>query len=328
MNQKNDLTVVNSIATSLLAFVLTIPMHELFHLLTLYAYGLGDQVTIFSATCVGYDETVVHFEQFSPINRIMVAGGSASILNVIIGMALFFVLLKSRMGAMMRMFLTQLMGAHLATGFGYFFIDPLTLLGDWGNVFSTFPGNPTLVLTMRGVLFLIGSAGIVFTFFALNYMSYYFVADPADKQQRLYVATRLHLVMLIVATIIGCIGGIVSPASGGSYFAVIFANMEWIVFFWAFMFTWVMVKHPRKSRYLYVLPQKPAWLLLGLSVVLILIDLIILGPGIAMMATTGVMAQGENAMQDVSVMDLTYMMKEGVKSDVATVVGAVKPFNA
>lgn len=281
MNQKKDQTVANSIATSLLAFVLTIPMHELFHLLTFYAYGLGDQVTLFSATCVGFDETSVHFETFAPINRIMAAGGSASILNVIIGMALFFMLLKSRIGAMMRLFLTQLMGAHLATGFGYFMIDPLTQLGDWGNVFSTFPDAPGFVITLRVVLFILGSAGVVFTFFALNHMSYYFIDDPADKRQRLYVATRLHMVMLIVAVIVGCIGGIISPASGGSYFAVIFANMEWIVFFWAFMFTWVMVKHPKLSRFLYPLPQKPCWLLLAISLALVLIDLIILGPGVA-----------------------------------------------
>ena len=54
---------------------------------------------------------------------------------------------------------------------------------------------------------------------------------------------------------------------------------------------------------------------------------------LAMMVTTGVMAQGDrstegrlqgkNAVQNVSVMDLTYMEKEGIKSDVATVVGAV-----
>ena len=35
-----DQPLVNCIATSLLAFVLTIPMHELFHLLTFYAYGI------------------------------------------------------------------------------------------------------------------------------------------------------------------------------------------------------------------------------------------------------------------------------------------------
>ena len=122
MNQKNDLTVVNCIATSLLAFVLTIPMHELFHLLTFYAYGLGDQVTMFSATCVGYDETSAHFENFASFHRIMVAGGSASVLNMIIGLVLFFVLLKSKMGPLMRVFLVQLMGAQFATGFGYFMV--------------------------------------------------------------------------------------------------------------------------------------------------------------------------------------------------------------
>ena len=280
MNQKKDFTVVNCIATSLLAFMLTIPMHELFHLLTFYAYGLGDQLTVFSATCVGFDETSIHFENYAPLHRVMVAGGSASILNVIIGMALFFVLLKSKMGAMMRMFLTQLMGAHLATGFGYFMVDPLTMLGDWGNVFKCFPDDPGLVMTMRIVLLVVGSAGIVFTFFALNHMSYYFVEAPADKQERLYVATRLHLVMLIVATIIGCIGGVVSPATGGSYFAVVFANMEWIVFFWAFMFTWVMVKHPKKSRCLYSLPKEPNYVLLAIGLILVLVDLVVLGPGI------------------------------------------------
>ena len=36
-----DQPLANCIATGLLAFVLTIPMHELFHLLTFYAYGFG-----------------------------------------------------------------------------------------------------------------------------------------------------------------------------------------------------------------------------------------------------------------------------------------------
>ena len=39
--------------------------------------------------------------------------------------------------------------------------------------------------------------------------------------------------------------------------------------------------------------------------------------------STDMMAQGENAVQNVNVMELTYMMKEGIKSEVATVVGAV-----
>ena len=48
MNQQKDLTIANSIATSLLAFLLTIPMHELFHMLTCLAYG--EDVQIFAAT--------------------------------------------------------------------------------------------------------------------------------------------------------------------------------------------------------------------------------------------------------------------------------------
>lgn len=44
---------------------------------------------------------------------------------------------------------------------------------------------------------------------------------------------------------------------------------------------------------------------------------------IAVFATTGIMAQHENALQNVSVMELSYMMKEGPKSDVGTVVSAV-----
>lgn len=280
-NKLKDLSVVNCIATSLLAFVLTIPMHELFHLLTCYVYGFGDQVTIFSATCVGIDDAV-DISSLAPFHRVMMAGGSASILNVIIGMGLFFLLLKCRMGSWMRVFLIQLMGAHLATGFGYFMIDPITMLGDWGNVFSSFPSAPGIVLTMRIMLCVVGAVGIVFTFFALNYMSYYFIADPSDMQERLNVALRLHLVMLIIATVLGCIGGMLSPASGGDSFAIILGNMEWIVFFWAFMFTWVMVKHPKKTRFIYSLPQKPNYLLLIIGVILVLFDLIVLGPGIAL----------------------------------------------
>ena len=279
MNQKKDLTIANCIATSLLAFMLTIPMHELFHMLTCLAYG--EDVQIFAATCVKFDD-VVGIGSLSPFHRVMVAGGSASILNIIIGTVLFFVLLKSKMGAMMRMFLVQLMGAQLATGFGYFMTDPITMVGDWGNVFSYFPDAPGTVLTMRIVLLVLGSSGVVFTFFALNYMSYYFIKDPADKQERLYIAVRLHLVMLIVGTIIGCIDGVISPASGGSYFAVIFSNMMWIVFFWAFMFTWVMVRHPKQSRFIYHLPQQPNYLLIIISMALILINIIVLGPGIVL----------------------------------------------
>ena len=43
----------------------------------------------------------------------------------------------------------------------------------------------------------------------------------------------------------------------------------------------------------------------------------------AVLLTTGIMAQRENALQNVSVMELTYTVKEAPKSDVGTVVSAV-----
>jgi hypothetical protein len=52
-------------------------------------------------------------------HRIMVAGGSASILNAVIGLILAVVLLKASMGPTVRLLLTQLMGAQLAQGFGH-----------------------------------------------------------------------------------------------------------------------------------------------------------------------------------------------------------------
>ena len=46
------------------------------------------------------------------------------------------------------------------------------------------------------------------------------------------------------------------------------------------MFTWVMVKPPKKSRFLYKLPEKPNYVLLAIGVVLIVIDIFVFGPGI------------------------------------------------
>lgn len=50
---------------------------------------------------------------------------------------------------------------------------------------------------------------------------------------------------------------------------------------------------------------------------------IVLTSCFVMMATTEIIAQGDNAMQNVSVMELTYMVKESPKSNLGTVVGAV-----
>ena len=129
---KKNYSLINSIATCMLAYIFTIPLHEFFHMATCWIYG--DTVLCFSAGAV--DAIKSDYSQMSTFDVIMDAGGSASILNAIIAIILIIILLKVNMGPTMRMFLTQLMGAHFAEGIGYFMIGGFFGAGDWGSVFE------------------------------------------------------------------------------------------------------------------------------------------------------------------------------------------------
>lgn len=280
VNQKKDLSIVNCIATALLAYFFTVPVHELFHLLTHVIYG--DKLRCYSAGAV--DAYVESYESMPMFHRIMDAGGSASILNAIIGIVLLIILLKAPMGPLLRLFFTQLMGAHLSAGVGYFMIGGFFCAGDWGNVFAHMADAPGLVTALRITLSIIGSLGIVALFFILNHMSWYFIKDSTDKREKLSVAFKLHLLMLIIGYPVGIIVTILSPAAASGDLSLglgFLYNMMWIPFFWGFMFTGVMnVLPPKKSRFLYRLPEKPNWILLAAGIALILIDICIFGPGI------------------------------------------------
>jgi hypothetical protein len=278
---KKDYSLINCIATSMLAYFLSVPVHELFHLLTAYAYG--DKCEWYSAGAVK-EMHIFDYMTLPPFHRIMVAGGSASILNAIIGIVLFIILIRATgIGSMVRVFLTQLMGAQLTLGFGYFLIGGLFGFGDWGNVYSYFPDDPGFVTAMHIVLAIAGSVGVVFSFFALNYMSYYFIKDPADRAERRFAASRLHLTMFIVGIIAGPLATIPSPAVQEGYLSFgisLFLDLMWIPFFWGFMFTWVMVKPPKQSRFLYDLPAAPKYGLLIIGIILMAVNQFIFGPGI------------------------------------------------
>ncbi len=80
----------------------------------------GHKVEYFSAGSVGpvylYD---IH--ELPPFHRIMVAGGSASITNAILGVVLFILLIRIRkMPPMLRLFLTQLMEGSFLKDSGIF----------------------------------------------------------------------------------------------------------------------------------------------------------------------------------------------------------------
>ncbi|MBP5270550.1 MAG: hypothetical protein ILO42_06305 [Clostridia bacterium] len=271
---------VNSIATAFLAYFATIPVHELFHLLTHMIYG--SKLICYSAGAV--DAAVADYGVFSPFHRIMLAGGSASILNVIIAVILTVVLLKVKTGPTARMFLTQLMGMQAVEGFGYFLFGGLFGIGDWGNVYSVLTEYPGLITALRITLSVIGAVGIVGLFFFLNYLSYYFIEDKENKKERIRVAFILYLIPLIIGFSLGMIVSAVSPAVKSGALTMgecVLFNFMWIPFFWGFMFTGVMkTLPPKKEIFRYKLPEKPDFALLAIGIVLILVDVFVFGPGI------------------------------------------------
>ena len=75
MKQTKNMSWLNCIATGLLVFILTIPMHEFFHALTYLIYG--DKVSWFSAGAVQGAHTI-DATSLSSFSRVMYHGGSAS----------------------------------------------------------------------------------------------------------------------------------------------------------------------------------------------------------------------------------------------------------
>ncbi len=275
-----DKSIVNCLATTMLAVFITVPGHELLHLLTHMIYG--SKLVCYSAGAV--NAIVADMESLSPFHRIMVAGGSASIINVIIGIVLAIILVRARLKPLIRLFLTQLMGAQVIQGIGYFMIGGLFGAGDWGNVYRALTEYPSLVSALRISLSVLGVTGILGLFFFLNYLSYYFIKDKDNKAERMHVAVGLHLLPFIVGFSLGLICSYLSPMANtgaSNIWESILFNFMWIPFFWGFMFTGVMKTLPPKtSRFLYRLPEKPNWILFATGVALILIDILVFGPGI------------------------------------------------
>ena len=177
MKSGKDMSILNCAATAMLACFITVPGHELLHLLTHMIYG--SKLLYYSAGAV--DAIVPDYSILSPFHRIMVAGGSASVLNALFGIILLIVLMKVRMGPLVRTFLTQLMGAQFVQGIGYFLIGGVFGAGDWGNVYAQLTEYPGLVTFLRITLSLIGAVGIVALFFFLNHLSYCFIYRLSGK---------------------------------------------------------------------------------------------------------------------------------------------------
>ena len=90
--------------------------------------------------------------------------------------------------------------------------------------------------------------------------------------------------MLLIGYPVGILVTLVSPAMNSGELNLglgILYNMMWIPFLWAFMFTGPMrTLPPKKSLFLYNIPRKLNYILLAISLILILIDIFVFGPGI------------------------------------------------
>lgn len=128
----------------------------------------------------------------SVFDRIMVAGGSASIINALIAIILIIILLKAKtLKPMMRLFLIQLMGTQFVQGIGYFLIGGIFSVGDWGNVYEHINDVPNLVTVLRIVLSILGCGGIVALFFILNYLSYSFIENTENNRSARKMSFRV-----------------------------------------------------------------------------------------------------------------------------------------
>lgn len=79
MKKQKDMTLVNCISTALLACFITVPGHELFHLLTHMVYG--SKLLYYSAGAV--DAAVADWESFSVFDRITLTGTFLSVQRLI-----------------------------------------------------------------------------------------------------------------------------------------------------------------------------------------------------------------------------------------------------
>lgn len=283
LNAKKNLSFLNCIASAMLVYFFTIPFHEFIHFLTFYI--CGDKVRYFSAGSVG-SYKLIDYHQLPTFHRIMVTGGSASIINAIIGILIFVLLIKIKdMTPMLRLFLTQLMGGQLLEGFGYFLIGGLFGVGDWGNVFSYFKEAPGFVLFLRIILAIIGAVSSVVILYIATLKTYDFVKDPADTTERRNASAGLNLTLFCVNFIIGSLASLRLPEVRNGdlpLWMFISFNIMWSIYLVAFFYAWggIMVKPPKESRQKCALPTKPHPILWALAIVLIAIDIIVFDPGI------------------------------------------------
>lgn len=281
MNTKKERTyaVLNGLALIIIAANLTSPVHELIHMLTQMAAGARPEVLAFGVCGTTGPVTA---DMNSVFWKIMFEG-SAALGNIVIGFLLLPILKKKRLGPLSRTLMLQLVIMHLSMGFGYFLRDgvaysPDNGMGDWSKVLDRFGGSGAL----RAGLLLVGSAGILFTFYIAYREAFHFIRHNGDKAERGRVTAAIYLYPFILNAVALTLLGLRSPI--GAINSLIIGGISntfgMIAFFWGYMFVTHLVK-PLKENIFYFSPcaEKKAGLWIAAAALLVF-DALVLCPGI------------------------------------------------
>lgn len=270
--------IVNSVSTAGIAVALTQVLHEAIHLMS--ALAVGVPVRAFNLFAV---DTTITYDQALRIPE-MIVESSASLVNILIGLiALGVYHRRSSIKPLTRQFLIQLAGFELLMGFGYLLFDALFyapgVLGDWKSILHML-GAPWV---LRIMLILMGSLGVVWTYFWLSRAVMVFVEDISVKDQRHQAAFPILIAPYVFYSIIYLAASIWHPVGFPEGMLIVFFQFVFGFsgFLWAYLFAVIWLTPKRIVPFSQRSPERidAGWLVL--SLIIIALQLMVLLPTLA-----------------------------------------------
>jgi hypothetical protein len=257
--------IVNSLSTAMVALLLSHVLHEITHLVV--ALATGAKVSRLNLFAVD----ITLFGEPSKVLADMAIEAGASIVNVIAGLTavtLFHLLNQYR--PLLKQLLLQIAAYNLLMGFGYFLFDALfytpDMPGDWRSVITMLDGS----IALRVALILIGTIGMLLTFFWLAKNVLVFAADREVQAERFAVAYPLLLLPYLVYGTLYCLLSLWHPL--GFPTGIIITALQFFFGFsgmlWAFFLAVYWLKPSPNIRYYGELPAtvSPAWVITAIFV--------------------------------------------------------------
>ncbi|MBM3700847.1 MAG: hypothetical protein FJW68_08075 [Actinobacteria bacterium] len=191
MNKKAN--IINGLSTAAIAVFFTQVLHEAVHYIS--ALIAGAEIRAFNLFAVD----IKLFNEPGYLLHDIAIESSASIANIIVGIiALTIFRIFKKSSSVSKQFFLQTAGYSFLMGFGYFLFDGLfynpEVPGDWKSVIRMLDGS----IFLRISLIIIGTCGMLFTFFWLAKNILVFVKNRNDRKERFDAAFPVLLLPYIV----------------------------------------------------------------------------------------------------------------------------------